>query len=323
MNSVPLRYRLLLLGLLPIVAVVLYVTGQSYDPALIDFKSVVKEEATGAAAQPESALAVLAPSTPVKDLAGYSQLGRARTYTKDNLYEHVDGHAEYFISAGFAGLVVYDFIATGSKAAEPDLQAEVFDMGKTIQAFGVLVDESGEKPESVSVGDMGFKTSGGVNFIRGRYYVKISAPNPKASSLKFALAFAETLPAGKDSFQGFAKLPRIGKIQATRFIKEGYLGLDFLHNVVEREYLSGDKKIKVALMSGSAQEMQALKTAFFDYFRKSKISYEKLGSTAFEAYRVVDKYEGNWFFIPAKDSIFAVFGTNDEAVLDTMFKGKG
>ena len=91
----------------------------------------------------------------------------------------MDGHAEYFISAGFAGLTVTEYITSGSGARQAEIQAEVFDMGKSIQAFGVLADESGENAAPVSVGAMGFKTSGGLNFIRGRYYVKITAFSPK------------------------------------------------------------------------------------------------------------------------------------------------
>ena len=192
-------------------------------------------------------------------------------------------------------------------------------MGKGIQAFGVLADESGENAQAVSVGTMAFKTSGGINFIRNKYYVKISAYNPKAAVLKFAKVFSDRLPAGRDSFQIFSKLPDLGKVGKTRFVKEGYRGLDFLHNVVEREYSSGDTKITVALLAGSGQEVKTLQSSFFDYFKKSGIRYEKTERDGREFYKVKDKYEGNWFLIPSQDAMFGVFGTEDETVV-TYFK---
>jgi len=322
MNAVPLRYRLILFGLLPLIAAVLYYRGQSYDPALIDFKTAVRQGASLSASSLQS-LQESQPRPAVQEIAGFRQLGGSQRYTKENLYEHVDGHAEYFISAGFQGLTVTQYVAVGSKATQAEIQAEVFDMGKSIQAFGVLADESGENPSPVSVGVMGFKTSDGVNFIKGRYYAKISVFSPRTPLLKFAKGLADTLSAGQDTFQVFSKFPDLGKVENTRFVKEGYRGLDFLHNVIEREYLTGGRKIKVALMTGSEQEMRSLVSSFVGYFGKSGMRYEKTERGGREIYKVMDKYEGNWFLIPSRDTIFGVFGSDDEDILKFFLKERG
>jgi hypothetical protein len=315
MNPVRLRYRILLIGLLPCIAAVIYFSGQRFDSSLIDFKTEAGREApVSAIASPPSVEQSLIVQTS-QEIAGFRQLGQARHYTKENLYEHVNGHAEYFISAGFAGLTVTEYITSGSGATQAEIQTEIFDMGKSIQAFGVLADESGENAAPVSVGAMGFKTSGGISFIKGRYYVKITAYSPEAPVLKFAKGFADTISPEKGSFQVFSKFPNLGKIERTRFVKESYRGLDFLHNVIEREYSASDKKIKVALVTGSGQEMKSLLSSFLDYFRKYAIPYEKLEKSGKEVYRVMDKYEGTWFLIPAHDTMYSVFGTDDEGIL--------
>jgi len=322
MHSVPLKYRLLLIALLPLIASVLYFRGQDYDPAMIDFKKTVQQEVLSSAASPK----VVQESQPlpvVQDIAGFRKIGEVHHYTKENLYEHVDGHAEYFLSAGFQGLTVTEYNAAGSIATQAEIQVEVFDMGKSIQAFGVLADESGEKPTPVSVGMMGYKTSMGINYIKGKYYVKVSAFSPKTEVIKFSKGFADTLPAGQNSFDVFSKFPALGKVANTRFAKEGYRGLDFLHNVVEREYTTASGKIKVALMAGSEREMRSLLSSFFDYFAKSGMRYEKMEIGGLEAYRVVDKYEGNWFLIGSRDAVFGVFGTDDEGILKSFVKYKG
>jgi hypothetical protein len=322
MKSVRLTYRVLLIGLLPCIAAAIYLSGQRYDAALIDFR---KDAVRQAPILPTaSALSVEQPPiVPAShEIAGFRQVGQERRYTKENLYEHVDGHAEYFISAGFAGLTVTEYIASDSGAKQAEIQAEVFDMGKSMQAFGVLADESGENAAPVSVGTMGFKTSGGLSFIRGRYYVKITAFSPRTPVLKFAKGFADTLSTDQGSFEIFSKFPNLGKIEHTRFVKEGYHGLDFLHNVIEREYAIGDKKIKVALVTGSGQEMKALQSSFLNYFKKYAVPFEKIEKSGKEAYKVMDKYEGNWFLIPAHDAIYSVFGTDDEAILKYFIKEK-
>lgn len=331
MNVAPLIYRLLLVCLLPCIAIILYVRGQYYDPALIDFKTAAELAVPGGTVSAPAAADNLSgekslPVAEAKTLSGFRQIGRERHYTKDNLYEHVDGHAEYFIGAGFAGLTLMEYAAADSKTSEAELQAEVFDMGNSIQAFGVLSDEAGESAKPVSVGTMAFGNTGGINFIRGRYYVKITAYTPKTPLLRFAREFSSTLPAapaGSESFDIFSRLPDLGKVNKTRFVKEGYRGLDFLRNVIEREYSSGDKKITVALMTGSAQQIKTLQSSFFDYFKKSGMQYEKTVKDGMEFYRVTDKYEGNWFLIPSPDAVFGVFGTEDDAVVKLFNKGKG
>jgi hypothetical protein len=322
MKPVRLRYRILLIGLLPCIAAVIYFSGQRYDAALINFKRATELEApvSSTASTLSVEQKIIAPAS--REIAGFRQSGQARRYTKENLYEHVDGHAEYFISAGFAGLIVTEYVTSGSGAKQAEIQAEVFDMGKSIQAFGVLADESGENAAPVSVGAMGFKTSGGLNFINGRYYVKITAFSPKTSALQFAKGFADTLSTDHGPFEVFSKFPNLGKIGHTRFVKEGYHGLDFLHNVIEREYSIGDKKIKVALVTGSGQEMKSLLSAFLDYFKKYAIPYEKIEKSGKEIYRVMDKYEGNWFLIPTHDAIYSIFGTEDEGILQYFVKEK-
>jgi hypothetical protein len=322
MNPPRLVSRILLIGLLPCIAALIYFSGQRYDAALIDFRTEAKQQApVSPAASPLSVeQTTIVPAS--QEIVGFLQSGQARRYTKENLYEHVDGHAEYFISAGFAGLTVTEYIAPGSGAKQADIQAEVFDMGKSIQAFGVLADESGENAAPVSVGAMGFRTSGGLNFIKGRYYVKITAFSPKTPVLKFAKGFADKLPQEKGSFEVFSKFHNLGKIEHTRFVKESYHGLDFLHNVIEREYSYGDKKIKVALVTGSGQEMKTLLSSFLDYFKKYAVPYEKIEKSGKEVYRVMDKYEGNWFLIPAHEAIFSVFGPEDEGILKYFVKEK-
>ncbi|HEX8948134.1 MAG TPA: DUF6599 family protein [Dissulfurispiraceae bacterium] len=320
----PLKYRLLLLGLLPCIAAVLYIKGQSYDPALIDFKTAPEGAipvSPAAANSPQPSGKVL--SAPAgKDIAGFRPMGEGRRYTKDNLYEHVDGHAEYFIGAGFAGLTVTGYSTEGSGAAQPEIEVEVYDMGKGIQAFGVLVDESGENPQAVQVGTMGFRTSAGLNFMKGRYYVKVTVYKPKSPVLKFARAFSDTLPPAQDSFKGFSRFPDLGKVEKTRFVKEGYRGLDFLRNVIEREYSAGSGKITVALMADGPQQVKPLLASFMEYFRKSGMRYERVGGEGLEAYKVMDKYEGNWLLVSAGDAVFGVFGTEDEEILGHLAKGK-
>jgi len=310
--------RLGLIGVLPLIALTLYVKGQKYDPALLDFTKAGRQETSDAAALIQTVTESASPS--VSDFAGFRRVGQELRYTKDNLYEHVDGHAEYFISAGFEGLAVAEYAPAGSGTLKTEIQTEVYNMGKDIQAFGVLVDESGDNAPAVSIGTMGFRNTGGINFIKGHYYVKITASDPKLPLMTFAKAFADKLPAATGSFAAFERLPRIGITGKTRFIKEGYRGLDFFHNVLEREYTIDGRKIILALLAGSRQEITQTVPAFLEYVQKSGMPIEQSEHADKTIYKVKDKYEGSWFLIASPKAVFAVFGTDDNAVLGHFMK---
>jgi hypothetical protein len=308
--------------LLPVIAAAIYVEGQKYDPATIDFKS----QAGAGASNPAQSI----PS----DIAGCVRSGPVRSFTTENLYEYVDGHAEFFISAGFAGLWVMDYAkaarnspnpksgvrppasmevrppaslavqptaSTAAAAPASDVVVELYDMGGDIQAFGVLVDEAGEGTEPFEAGAMGFKTPQGISFFKGRWYVKVSVFSAEVQAVEFARIVDKAIIAQAGKFVLFEKLPvvgpDIGKVTATRFIKNSYRGLSFMKNVIEREYSIKGKTAQVAMVSGEGvkkliQDMDA-------FLAKSGVKRSDAGvtPTGDRISMVPDPYEGNWYMI--------------------------
>jgi len=130
-------YRIILIGLLPAVALLIYFNGQSYDPALINFS------------KSQSVMDNMSGFFP-DEIETLSRSGQIRTYTRENLYEYVNGHAEYFISSGFVKLSVGEY-SMNSKD-DPDVVIDIYDMGKSIQAFGILSDESGGNTTDIHSG---------------------------------------------------------------------------------------------------------------------------------------------------------------------------
>jgi hypothetical protein len=298
-------FRYLLLALLPVIALALYGEGQKYDPALLDFRSSSAYSDQGTSFFPPT-------------LEDFSKAGQIRLYSKENLFEYVNGHAEYFISAGFVSLSVAEYIKTGTEPDQPDVVIDVYDMGNSIQAFGVLVDETGTQVMDVPIGMMGFETSRGIRFIKDRFYVKIDSYNEEIQVMKFARSIEEEIQAGDESFSVFSRFPDLGEILATRYVKEAYRGLGFLHDVIEREYSLDGNSIQVFLIEGEEKNIHGLTTSFLDYFIRSEIDFVRLERKGKTIYKVVDPYEGDWFLLPLQDVLFGVFGTEDETILDSF-----
>ncbi|TAN41217.1 MAG: hypothetical protein EPN22_15920 [Nitrospirae bacterium] len=310
--------RAILILVLPCIAAVIYIKGQKYDPALIDFKSAANTSSGSGQAIPAKQQGPT--SSLPSDIEGFKQFGKIREFNKDNLFEHVNGHAEYFISAGFQKLSVIEYVSSTSRSEKPELQAEVYEMGSGLQAFGVLVDESGAKAEAVNIGAMGFKTSGGISFFKGKYYVKIAPYSGKPPLMLFASRFEKKLTAASEEFSAFSKLPAIGKTIATRFVKEGYRGLDFFKNVIEREYNVDGRTVQIALISGKDKEIKDFGAALNSYLQKSAVSFEKENKQNKEIYKISDKYEGDWFVVVEKTAAFGIFGAPDASILRYFIK---
>ncbi len=301
-------FRVLLVGFLPLIVLLIYFEGQQYDPALIQFQSA------------QSVRDVMTSFFP-REIAGFSRFGQVRSYTRVNLYEYVDGHAEYFISAGFIGLAVGEYRAAGSEGSEPDVVVDIYDMDKSIQAFGILSDESGGSMSELQSGLMGFRTPLGISFVKGQYYIRISAYNENVSLDTFTENLAGTIGAESDPFPEFARLPDIGDVVATRFIKEAYRGLGFVNNVIEREYRVDGETVAIFVVTGEKKEIKNLVDSFTDFFRQSDIQYSVTEQQGKKLFKVKDPFEGDWALISLPDALFGVYGSFDDKIINAIPSG--
>jgi hypothetical protein len=301
----PNAYRIILLGLLPLAALLLYYEGQSYDPALINFSTS------------ESSMDSLTGLFPF-EIEPLSRSGQIRTYTRENLYEYVNGHAEYFISSGFVKLAVGEY-SINSKD-DPDVVIDIYDMGKSLHAFGILSDESGGNISDLHSGLTGFKTPQGIGFIKGQYYIKISSFSSAASPESIIESLDSRVSAGSDPFPEFASFPEIGQIVTTRFVKEAYRGLDFINNVIEREYNVNDKTVQVFILSEHSKIIKDIIKSFLKYFNDSDITFTESQENGKTVYQVSDPYEGDWVLIASPDTILGVFGAHNDTMIKALLK---
>ncbi|MBF0553443.1 MAG: hypothetical protein HQK96_02680 [Nitrospirae bacterium] len=291
----------LLLGLLPIIAAVIYTAGQRYDTAAIM-----------STFQKYSAESIQLPA----DVEGYKKVGPPRQFTKDNLYEYNDGHAEYFIAKGFAGLTVYDYAKAGTQA---DALVEIYDMGKPIQAFAVLTDEMPADAAASAIGTMGYTLARGVLFFAGRYYVKVITFNDAVPADRIAAVVEKSIGAAAEPFTLFERFPKFGKVVATQFIKENYRGLDFVRDALEREYTLDGEKVSIVLIPQPDKSL----AAYLNFFKTTNTKYTVVQRGGRQLYKIDDKYEGQWSLIPMEDTLIGVFGNISEDKIMEIIAHKG
>lgn len=296
------RVRAGLLLALPLLAAALYWEGQQYDPGLLEFKRA------------GSAAGLALPAT----LHTLPRLGEVRRYSKDNLYEYINGHAEFFIGAGFSGLTVVEYAPPGSP--QPHLVADLFDMGKPLHAFGVLMDESGEGATPLQVGAMGFQSGRGVQFIQGRFYVKLTAFDPALPLPEIAAALAAALPKGEGMALAF---PDLGTVTATRFIKENYRGMPFLGNVLERTFTRGGQPLTLFLLTAPGAELDKVERELTTFQEQEGMTHRREEVAGLVLTVVEDPYEGTWFYYREPERMVGVFSAPEPELVQALRPTEG
>ena len=297
--------RLALLALPPLLAAALYWQGQHYDHGLVELRP---SGAQGGA----TALTARLPAS----LGGRQRMGMPRPFSRDSLYEYVNGHAEYYLTAGFEGLAVGEYGADAQ--GQPSLVVNLWDMGKPLHAFGVLMDEAGADAAPLAGDVLGFRTSNGLSVAHGRYYLQVNGYAPGADA---AAGLPELLAALGPAEQGgaaVAHFPALGRVAATRFVKEGYRGLDMLANALVRRFERDGVEIEAFLIQGSPTQIATVDRQLQAFLDAEGIAREGVPVGDRTIHRVSDRYEGDWFYVAAGDRLIGVYASLDAALLEVM-----
>ena len=286
--------RLGLYLLLPVFALAVYIHGHRYSPSLFEYKG-----------QHAPALAGFLPAS----LDGLSRDGHPRVFTKDNLFELVDGHAEFFISAGFKQSAVAGYRVAGDEAGMPVINIEVYDMGAPENAFGVMAEE-GAQAEAFDVGFMGVKTGESAMFIKGPYYVKLTAFAKGADKLSAcARAVDKAMTGVAATLPQLDRLPDKGST-GKNYIRKDYLGMDFFAGVFEKKYNRGGEEFSAFVMTPK-EGAKTLVNKALAFYKQSGAKTVAVESGEMRGWDIADKYEGSMTLTVAVHDVIGVKGLAD------------
>ncbi|MEO5328351.1 MAG: hypothetical protein H7829_08895 [Magnetococcus sp. THC-1_WYH] len=297
--------RVVLLLILGLLALVIGYDGQRYDPGLLDFS---KGDGSGAA---------MDTSWIPEQLPPLSRVGPLRHFTRDNLFEYVNGHAESYINAGFKGLVVAEY-GSLDPGSQPQVTMDVFDMGEPLFAFGMLMNETPANVKAINVGTMGFDFGEGINFIQGSLFIKISAFVTGLPLERWGGEIAAGLLKKMGSSPLVLGFPALGEVVETRFIKENYHGLAFFGNVLERTFKRGETVFQSFLLTGSPEELAKRKQALLDFLAKENIPATMVQDGGIPYLRIQDPYEGDWFVVEHGPQILGIFGMEMQPLVQPL-----
>ncbi len=107
---------------------------------------------------------------------GWTVTTDTTVYTPDNLYDLIDGAADVYLSYGFTDL----HLANYRDGKGTEVRVELYRHNTPANAFGIYSQERKPDYHFISVGAQGYRDEGVLNFLAGRYYVKVSTHAPGA-----------------------------------------------------------------------------------------------------------------------------------------------
>ena len=138
------------------------------------------------------------------------------TYFPETLFEYINGAAEIYISYDFRELIVAEY---KKNDASDSLAVEIYDMGNLKNSFGIYSAERYPDNEFLSLGTQGYQEEGTLNFLIGRYYVKLLCFDCQDRSEEWLRAFSGEIVARVEDRGGFPDIldvfPREGLVPNT------------------------------------------------------------------------------------------------------------
>ena len=246
----------------------------------------------------ESLLPKIAPS-------GWTLRDPPETFTKETLFEHIDGQADLFLQYGFEKSIFA--IYRNVNSSDDKIDVDIYDMGNSLQAFGVF---SRFRQEESAAG-IGLDSSLGDRhaiFYKGKYFVVLQAVDSNASTLKrLAMEIESRISDNSGPPKEIEYFPKDGlKPGSIEYFPDGLLGYQFLKRGFKASYVEKDEKktdaktvsedqefhLFLSIFENSQEAMNALRLFRENLSKKGKVT--KGISTQFgpDALTGVDPYQG-------------------------------
>jgi hypothetical protein len=103
------------------------------------------------------------------EIAGWKPAGEDRAFTRETIFEYMDGAGEIYLAYGFRRLLVREYADPSGSS----LAVEIYDMSHAADAYGIYA--SDPDGESVPVGQEALYGGGLLRFWKGPYFVRLLA----------------------------------------------------------------------------------------------------------------------------------------------------
>jgi hypothetical protein len=236
---------------------------------------------------------------------------KPQSYIPGTLFEYINGAAEIYLAYDFKELVV-GFYGKEKETDDASLSVEIYDMGSAKNSFGIYSAERFSESNFIPVGNQGYLEEGTLNFLVGRFYIKLLCFNCGEESDEVLKSFSGMIVKGVKKRGQLPPLlsyfPKEGLISnSERFILRNFLGYDFLHDGYTASYELKDQEFDCFIIEGTdEQDAQGMLKQYLEKKSNGDIQKTSMG------YRLKDRYYHNIFLALNGNTIFGVMKIRDD-----------
>jgi len=244
------------------------------------------------------------------EVESFSFSENPQEYFPETLYEYIDGAAEIYLGYDFRQLIVGQYQMVESDVI---LSVEIYDMGTDINSFGIYSAERFPGAEFIPVGNQGYLEEGALNYVAGKYYIKLLCFDCSDNSDQLLRLFSgEILKNIEDKGQLpnlLAVLKQEGLIvNSEKFILRNFLGYEFLENGYVAGYKVGDLEFDCTVIDGKNEDQaQSMLEKYLG--SRPQGSYEKIPL----GYHLKDRYYGHIYLARVGPYLCGVMKIKDGA----------
>ena len=211
----------------------------------------------------EEEITVTTPQSLSSKVAGLTPNGweiydRVLEFTAENLYEKINGRAEFYLAYDVIGMTFASFEKGTDNGHFIDLS--IYDMGTPTNAFGVF---SGERTKGVSpidIGREGYRAGANYYIWKGQYYIQIVASDTTDEFQRIGRDLArkatDFLLDSGEVVWGLKALRQMGRVpESVQYFLVNAMSLDFMRNTYIAQYNKGDAAVTIFLSQRNSQEI--------------------------------------------------------------------
>lgn len=221
-----------------------------------------------------------------------------QTFDPETLFEYINGAADLFLIYDFQEVKVATYFGESNNGEIPEIDVEVYDQKSSVNAYGMYSQERPSKPDFAGIGSQAYKEGSILNFISGKYYVKIDSHDNSEKTRQAITLIAQKLAKNLCDNPVLPELlgvfPENEKIASSdMYISKDFLGHRFLTDVYRTDYQGANKKYSLFLITKeNSEDCMEIVKKYHDFCKKPINKIEE------GEYKLSDRYNGeiliNW-----------------------------
>jgi len=283
---------MVILFILLVIGVSIFITQSHFNPGILQKDALLPEPNKD---KPSSQLSPNASFVPLPE--GIQPLTATEIFDDSNLSDKINGKAELYLSAGFTRLVSQRF--RDERATDLWMEAFVYDMGNSQNAFSVFSTQRRQDAESLGLAKYAYRTPNALFLIHDRYYVEIIASKVSGQVLQPVKMMAETFirntPAEAATVNETELFPKQELVKnSIALVSSDAFGYDGFDKIYTAEYEFDDHSLMAYLSHRrtpvEAKELASAYTVFLLAFGGQNVEV-KLPIKGARLIEILDTYE--------------------------------